>query len=98
MVLGNIWGACHDKTVFKDPDTFRPDRFLDEDGKFQKPDSKKFMPFSIGRLMSLSINTWVFSHNNNRAILYLFRKESLSRRATGAYGDVPISGYDPAEV
>ena len=47
-VIANIWGVCHDETVFEDAHKFKADRFIDDDGKFQKPGRRQFMPFSIG--------------------------------------------------
>lgn len=35
-----------DPELFSDPDEFKPERFLDDDGKFVK--SKHVIPFSIG--------------------------------------------------
>ncbi|KAG9091821.1 hypothetical protein FS749_016223 [Ceratobasidium sp. UAMH 11750] len=29
IVIANIWAMCHDANVYKDPETFEPDRFLD---------------------------------------------------------------------
>ena len=55
VVLANIYAAAHDEKVFKDAYKFKADRFVGEDGKFQKPDSKQFIPFSIGR--------WLFEQN-----------------------------------
>ena len=54
--MANIYAAAHDERVFKDAYKFKADRFVGDDGKFQKPDSKQFIPFSIGkRLFELSL-------------------------------------------
>ena len=44
---------------------------------------------------------WKLCHQFGDQLMHdyvFFRKKSLSRGATGAYGDVPVSGYNPAEV
>ena len=46
QVLSNIWAVHNDPTVWKDPDKFIPERFLDEEGKFFN--SNNVIPFSIG--------------------------------------------------
>lgn len=74
-VMANIWGACHDKAVFEDPDTFRPDRFLNEDGNFQKPDSKRFIPFSIGKFWKS-----ICSQKRMRCLIMFLISFSLGRR------------------
>lgn len=46
-VLGNIYAAHVDVNEWDNPMEFNPDRFLDAEGKIQKPDS--FMPYSLGK-------------------------------------------------
>ncbi|XP_070573918.1 steroid 17-alpha-hydroxylase/17,20 lyase-like [Ptychodera flava] len=44
----NLWSLHMDERQWKEPEEFRPERFLDEDGKaLPKPES--FLPFSAGR-------------------------------------------------
>nr|CAH7768004.1 unnamed protein product [Callosobruchus chinensis] len=40
-----------DPTLWKDPDTFNPSRFINAEGKVCKPDY--FLPFGVGRRMCL---------------------------------------------
>ncbi|XP_035687440.1 steroid 17-alpha-hydroxylase/17,20 lyase-like [Branchiostoma floridae] len=47
MVMPNLWALHHDPDTWGDPDVFRPERFLDENGKPVKPAA--LMPFSAGR-------------------------------------------------
>ena len=42
-----MWAVMHDKHYWKDPENFRPERFLDDDGAFRKDD--RCVPFSLGK-------------------------------------------------
>ncbi|KAL3887168.1 hypothetical protein ACJMK2_027118 [Sinanodonta woodiana] len=50
-VLVNLDSVLRDPSTFKDPDVFRPERYLDEDGQITKPE--EHIPFSIGRRVCL---------------------------------------------
>uniref|UniRef100_A0A2K6TVK3 Cytochrome P450 family 2 subfamily S member 1 n=1 Tax=Saimiri boliviensis boliviensis TaxID=39432 RepID=A0A2K6TVK3_SAIBB len=47
-LLGSI---LHDPNIFKQPEEFNPDRFLDADGRFRKHEA--FLPFSLGKRVCL---------------------------------------------
>ncbi|XP_074538368.1 cytochrome P450 2U1 [Halichoeres trimaculatus] len=47
VVLPNLWSVHRDPTVWDDPDTFNPARFLDDEGKLMRKEF--FIPFGIGR-------------------------------------------------
>ena len=47
VVFVNLDSVASDQTIWGDVDNFRPERFLDKDGKVVKPD--EFIPFSIGK-------------------------------------------------
>jgi len=47
VVIPNLWSVHRDPAVWEEPDSFRPGRFLDAEGKLQRIES--FMPFGIGR-------------------------------------------------
>ncbi|KAJ3645238.1 hypothetical protein Zmor_022913 [Zophobas morio] len=47
MIMPLLWGIHMDPKVYKEPEEFRPERFLDDDGKFFKPES--FLPFQTGK-------------------------------------------------
>ena len=46
-IYGNFWAVMHDKNYWKDPETFRPERFIDSDGQFIRDD--RCVPFSLGK-------------------------------------------------
>jgi len=48
-VLPNIHAVHMDPEIWDAPEDFKPERFLNEEGKVQKP--KEFMPFSAGQRM-----------------------------------------------
>ncbi|ODM92124.1 Cytochrome P450 2J6 [Orchesella cincta] len=47
MVLMNVYSALHDKEYWGDPEVFRPDRFLDDEGKLIK--HEPMVPFCPGK-------------------------------------------------
>ena len=48
-VLINLWSLHHDPVLWDVPDEFRPQRFLNEDGKFVLPNADHLRPFAAGR-------------------------------------------------
>lgn len=48
IVYGSINGANRDETVWKQPELFQPERFLDKNGKFS-PKLDKSLSFSAGK-------------------------------------------------
>ncbi|ODM90420.1 Methyl farnesoate epoxidase [Orchesella cincta] len=47
FIMANIHGIHFNKSHWKDPDSFRPERFLDDDGKFKSDDWLR--PFGFGK-------------------------------------------------
>ncbi|XP_073974032.1 probable cytochrome P450 303a1 [Rhodnius prolixus] len=47
MVIANFNGPLMEKELWGDPEVFRPDRFIDEDGKIYVPDY--YLPFGTGK-------------------------------------------------
>lgn len=51
QLLANMWGLHHDENFWGDPQEFRPERFLDDNGDIlppEHPKRKHLMPFSAG--------------------------------------------------
>ncbi|XP_070570909.1 steroid 17-alpha-hydroxylase/17,20 lyase-like [Ptychodera flava] len=51
-VFINLWAVHMDKKAWENPDQFKPERFLEEDGSL-KPKADNYMPFSAGRRVCL---------------------------------------------
>ncbi|CAH1793191.1 unnamed protein product [Owenia fusiformis] len=49
LVLINLWSLTRDPSVFEDPETFNPRRFLTKDGALDKVKMDMFLPFGAGR-------------------------------------------------
>ncbi|XP_072051622.1 cytochrome P450 2U1-like [Amphiura filiformis] len=47
VVVSNPWAVHHDPDIWKNPDEFNPDRFLDKGGCLQE--REELIPFSTGR-------------------------------------------------
>ena len=53
LIMPNLDSVLFDPDVWDEPEQFRPERFLDGEGRLIRPD--EFLPFSVGRyLLSLS--------------------------------------------
>ncbi|XP_002738774.1 cytochrome P450 2U1-like [Saccoglossus kowalevskii] len=55
MVMANLWSVLHDPKHWENPEEFRPERFLNENGEVEKPEM--FIPFSTGARMCLGDQT-----------------------------------------
>ena len=53
MIFPNLHRITRNSQVFEDPNAFKPERFLDENGKYAKIEQN--IPFSIGRYL-ISLN------------------------------------------
>lgn len=54
MVIANFNGVLMDQEFWKDPEVFRPDRFIDADGKLNVPD--QYLPFGFGKYRTYLYN------------------------------------------
>jgi len=50
-IHSNLWAVHHDESIFPDPHSFRPERFINEKGAFVKHEA--VIPFAIGKRMCL---------------------------------------------
>ena len=48
-IMVSLYHAMHDREAWSDPEVFRPNRFLDADGKFTAKPNNLYIPFSDGR-------------------------------------------------
>ena len=46
-IYANLWAVMHNKSYWTDPEEFRPERFLDPNGCFQR--DERCIPFMIGK-------------------------------------------------
>lgn len=69
-ILVNSWDIHHDPKLWKDPEQFRPERFLSQNGEAVKPEY--FMPFSLGKRQCLG-------ESLARVELYLYATSMLQR-------------------
>lgn len=53
-ILANLWNIHHDPKLWKDPEVFRPERFLSPNGEAIKPEY--LIPFSMGKRECLGEN------------------------------------------
>uniref|UniRef100_A0A182NN31 Cytochrome P450 n=1 Tax=Anopheles dirus TaxID=7168 RepID=A0A182NN31_9DIPT len=51
MIMPLIWAVHMNPTLFDAPNTFKPERFLDAEGRFTTP--SYFLPFQVGKRMCL---------------------------------------------
>ncbi|XP_055343575.1 cytochrome P450 2C15-like isoform X2 [Paramacrobiotus metropolitanus] len=81
----NMYGVHHDARYFPQPETFRPERFIDEKGRIFRPDA--FMPFASGKRMCLG-------ESLARMELFLFFSNILKHFDVRAAPDCHISPND----
>ncbi|XP_046565212.1 cytochrome P450 2U1-like [Haliotis rubra] len=82
QVIVMLDSVLQDPDVWGDPESFRPDRFLDDSGKIIK--KEEFIPFSLGRRVCLG-------ESMARMELFLFLTTMIQR-----FKFVPVDGQMPS--
>ena len=59
-IVSNLYAVMKDPDVFPEPDRFKPERFINEEGQYFEP--KEVCPFGVGKLTFLAY----YCFNNNR--------------------------------
>ncbi|XP_071452821.1 methyl farnesoate epoxidase-like [Hetaerina americana] len=85
-VILNLYAVHHNPEIWGDPHNFRPERFLDEDGKVTKPEA--LIPFGTGKRACLGE---ALARNN----LYLFFTGLVQRYSMRIPDGHPIPSDDP---
>ncbi|KAF7299009.1 Cytochrome P450 [Mycena indigotica] len=49
QVVANIWSMCHDESIYAEPDKFKPERFLDDDGGLVNDPRMNILAYGHGR-------------------------------------------------
>lgn len=94
-LYGNQWCVHHDEKVWGDPWVFRPERFLQGDGRVLPMDhelrSRYFMPFGIGNRSCMGVTTTF-----HRMFLYVTMLLQKYRLVPPSCGELPSN--DPREL
>ncbi|XP_017775404.1 PREDICTED: cytochrome P450 306a1 [Nicrophorus vespilloides] len=83
MIVPFQWAIHMDPETYPDPETFRPDRFIDEQGKFFKGEA--FIPFQTGNRMCIG-------EDLAKMLMLLFSVEILRRFEIIAQGSLDLEG------
>nr|CAD7202211.1 unnamed protein product [Timema douglasi] len=85
IVVPNLWSIHNDPELWGDPENFRPERFLDEEGRLLRKDVT--MPFGGGRRVCVG-------ETFSRFTIYLFLAALLQNFTFSAPEGKPIPGID----
>ena len=96
VALGNLWFIHHDPKLWTDPWIFKPERFLDAEGRFLPPDNeihRNFMAFGTGRRNCLGADL-----AKSRMFLYLamiLQSYDIALGSEGIFPDINPRNYIP---
>ena len=82
-VIINLYSVHRDSTLFPNPDTFDPDRFIKEDGSLNKEVMNNVIPFSLGQRRC-------FAESLSRLEIFVFFASLLSRCTIEESPDHPL--------
>lgn len=94
MIVPLQWAIHMDPQFWDEPDIFRPDRFLNEDGKFYKPDA--FIPFQTGGFVLTFL--WLFYFIPNFSGKRMCVGDELARMFLVFFGGTLIQNFDISVV
>ncbi|XP_072014939.1 vitamin D 25-hydroxylase-like [Amphiura filiformis] len=89
VVISNLYAVMHSPELWGDPEEFRPERFLDNEGNFREPD--EVIPYGVGRRVCLGEalarqELFIFFAH----LLHQFKFEKISE-------DAPMPSLKPIE-
>ena len=92
VILPFMESVLSDPQIWTDPEDFRPERFLNDDGKCVRPD--EFIPFSLGECTFACINRPILEKKRREKILLVLScRESYSPQSPDKHGN----GYTHSE-
>lgn len=59
IIIPSLWQVHHEKLYWKDPEVFRPERFIDENGLFKY--NERLMAFSTGNFNKVVCVRFIFT-------------------------------------
>ncbi|XP_064210742.1 cytochrome P450 306a1 isoform X1 [Tribolium castaneum] len=83
MIVPLQWAVHMDANIWDEPEVFKPERFINEEGKFFKPEA--FIPFQAGKRMCVGDEL-------ARMFLYLFGAALVKNFAISCMGEVDLTG------
>ena len=76
VIIPDIYSIHMTPDLWEDPEEFRPERFIDADGKISKP--PHFIPFSIGKVVCYKVYDTCIRYLFYRTLTFHFFHESLN--------------------
>jgi len=87
----NLWSLHYDEKEWNEPYSFRPERFLDSEGKFMRATNQSFLPFGAGRRVCIG-------EALARMELFTFLSSILYRYNIVPDGGLPVLDGAPAMI